>query len=199
MASNKLKLNRKILFQIILILLGILIIFFTYFNNQEQKDTLKQTEKEIGEIEVEDRNISTFENIQYDGIDSNGNKFIINSDYAEFENDKPNIIYMKEMICRFFFKDGTVLRVTSNRGTYDNVSNNMEFEENVKMYYLENRLFSEKASFINSENYLLVEENVVGESPDGNLIADKLDFDLIEKKMKISMYNQDKVNIRLNY
>ncbi len=199
MASNKLKLNRKILFQIILILLGILIIFFTYFNNQEQKDTLKQTEKKIGEIEVEDRNISTFENIQYDGIDSNGNKFIINSDYAEFENDKPNIIYMKEMICRFFFKDGTVLRVTSNRGTYDNVSNNMEFEENVKMYYLENRLFSEKASFINSENYLLVEENVVGESPDGNLIADKLDFDLIEKKMKISMYNQDKVNIRLNY
>jgi len=199
MASNKLKLNRKILFQIILILLGILIIFFTYFNNQEQKDTLKQTEKKIGEIEVEDRNISTFENIQYDGIDSNGNKFIINSDYAEFENDKPNIIYMKEMICRFFFKDGTVLRVTSNRGTYDNISNNMEFEENVKMYYLENRLFSEKASFINSENYLLVEENVVGESPDGNLIADKLDFDLIEKKMKISMYNQDKVNIRLNY
>ena len=199
MASNKLKLNRKILFQIILILLGILIIFFTYFNNQEQKDTLKQTEKEIGEIEVEDRNISTFENIQYDGVDSNGNKFIINSDYAEFENDKPNIIYMKEMICRFFFKDGTVLRVTSNRGTYDNISNNMEFEENVKMYYLENRLFSEKASFINSENYLLVEENVVGESPDGNLIADKLDFDLIEKKMKISMYNQDKVNIRLNY
>ncbi len=199
MASNKLKLNRKILFQIILILLGILIIFFTYFNNQEQKDTLKQTEKKIGEIEVEDRNISTFENIQYDGVDSNGNKFIINSDYAEFENDKPNIIYMKEMICRFFFKDGTVLRVTSNRGTYDNVSNNMEFEENVKMYYLENRLFSEKASFINSENYLLVEENVVGESPDGNLIADKLDFDLIEKKMKISMYNQDKVNIRLNY
>ena len=199
MASNKLKLNRKILFQIILILLGILIIFFTYFNNQEQKDTLKQTEKEIGEIEVEDRNISTFENIQYDGVDSNGNKFIINSDYAEFENDKPNIIYMKEMICRFFFKDGTVLRVTSNRGTYDNISNNMEFEENVKMYYLENRLFSEKASFINSENYLLVEENVVGESPDGNLIADKLDFDLIEKKMKISMYNQDKVNIKLNY
>ena len=199
MASNKLKLNRKILFQIILILLGILIIFFTYFNNQEQKDTLKQTEKKIGEIEVEDRNISTFENIQYDGIDSNGNKFIINSDYAEFKNDKPNIIYMKEMICRFFFKDGTVLRVTSNRGTYDNISNNMEFEENVKMYYLENRLFSEKASFINSENYLLVEENVVGESPDGNLIADKLDFDLIEKKMKISMYNQDKVNIRLNY
>ena len=60
-------------------------------------------------------------------------------------------------------------------------------------------MFSEKASFVNSENYLLVEENVVGESPEGNLVADKLDFDLIEKKMKVSMYNEEKVNIRINY
>jgi len=199
MASNKLKLNRKILFQITLILLGILIIFFTYFHNQEQKKILKQEEKKIDKAEEESRNVSTFENIQYDGIDSNGNKFLINSEYAEFENDKTNIIYMKKMVCRFFFKDGTVLRVTSNRGVYDNITDNMEFEENVKMYYLENRLFSEKASFVNSENYLLVEENVVAESPEGNLVADRLDFDLIEKKMKISMYNEDKVNIKVNY
>lgn len=199
MASNKLKLNRKILFQITLILLGILIIFFTYFHNQEQKKILKQEEKKIDKTEEESRNVSTFENIQYDGIDSNGNKFVINSDYAEFENDKTNIIHMEKMVCRFFFKDGTILKVTSNRGIYDNITNNMEFEENVKMYYLENRLFSEKASFVNSENYLLVEENVVGESPEGNLVADKLDFDLIEKKMKISMYNEEKVNIRINY
>ena len=199
MASNKLKLNRKILFQITLILLGILIIFFTYFHNQEQKKILKQEEKKIDKTEEESRNVSTFENIQYDGIDSNGNKFVINSDYAEFENDKTNIIHMEKMVCRFFFKDGTILKVTSNRGIYDNITNNMEFEENVKMYYLENRLFSEKASFVNSENYLLVEENVVGESPEGNLVADKLDFDLIEKKMKVSMYNEEKVNIRINY
>ena len=75
----------------------------------------------------------------------------------------------------------------------------MEFEENVEMYYLENKLFSDKANFVNSENYLLVEDNVVGESPDGNLLADKIDFDLIEKNMKISMYNKDKVNIKVNY
>ena len=200
MASNKLKLNRKILLQIALILSGILIIFFTYFYNEKQKIVVKETEKKIEKIKQEETgDISSFEDITYDGKDSQGNKFIINSEYAEFENDKTNIIYMKKIICRFFFKDGTILRVTSNKGIYDNIKNDIEFEENVKMYYLENRLFAEKASFINSENYLLVEENVVGESPDGNLVADKLDFDLIEKNMNISMYNQDKVNIKVNY
>ena len=102
------------------------------------------------------------------------------------------------MFCRFFFKDGTILRITSNKGIYDNISNDMEFEENVEMYYLENRLFSEKASFINSENYLIIQDNVVGVAPEGNLVADKLDFDLTTRKLKISMYNQDKVNIKLN-
>jgi len=200
MASNKLKLNRKILLQITLVLLGILIIFFTYFYNQKQKIVVKETEKKIDKIKQEESaDISSFEDIKYDGKDSQGNKFVINSEYAEFENNRANIIYMKKIICRFFFKDGTILRVTSDKGIYDNIKNDIEFEENVKMYYLENRLFSEKASFVNSENYLLVEENVVGESPDGNLVADKLDFDLIEKNMKISMYNQDKVNIKVNY
>ena len=200
MASNKLKLNRKILLQITLVLLGILIIFFTYFYNQKQKIVVKETEKKIEKIKQEESgNISSFEDIIYNGEDSQGNRFTINSEYAEFENDRANIIYMKKIICRFFFKDGTILRVTSDKGIYDNIKNDIEFEENVKMYYLENRLFSEKASFVNSENYLLVEDNVVGESPDGNLLADKIDFDLIEKNMKISMYNKDKVNIKVNY
>ena len=74
----------------------------------------------------------------------------------------------------------------------------MQFEENVKMFYLENKIYSEKATFINSKNYLLVEDKVVGESPQGDLIADKLDFDLNEKKLKISMYDNSNVNLKVN-
>ncbi len=106
---------------------------------------------------------------------------------------------MRKILCRFFFKDGTILKITSDKGIYDNITNDMEFEENVKMYYLENRLFSDRASFVNSENYLLIQDNVVGKGPQGNLVGDKLNIDLIEKKMKISMYNQGKVNIKVNY
>ena len=64
------------------------------------------------------------------------------------------------------------------------------------MYYLENKLFSDKASFVNSENYLVVQGNVVGEGPQGDLVADKVNLDIIDKKMKISMYNESKVNIK---
>ena len=199
MASNKLKLNKKTTIQIILIFLGILIIFFTYFYDKNQKSLSKKIGEKKTEIKKKNREMSTFENIQYEGIDNNGNKFVINSEYAEFKSDKTNIVYMKKMSCRFFFKDETVLKIISDKGVYDTISNDMEFEQSVKMYYLENRLFSEKASFINSKNYLVIQDNVVGEAPEGNLVADKLDFDLAQKKLKISMYNQDKVNIKVNY
>ncbi len=199
MASNKLKLNKKMLSQTILFLLGILIIFFTYFYTDKQK-TVKKTEKEkVAKTNEEIADKSTFENIQYEGVDASGNKFIINSDYAEFENNVPNIIDMRNIVCKFFFKDGTVLRVISDFGVYDNITNDMSFEQNVKMYYLESRLFAEKADFVNSKNYLFVQGNVIAEGLEGDLRADKMNFDLTEKKLRISMYNEDKVNIRVNY
>ncbi|MAV56647.1 MAG: hypothetical protein CMI79_03865 [Candidatus Pelagibacter sp.] len=199
MASNSKRISKKSLLQLTLISLGVIIIFFTYFKkDNEQKLEIIENKKTEVEDDIKE-GLNTFENIEYEGKDANDNKFIINSEYAEFTSEKTNIIYMKKMFCRFFFKDGTILKITSDEGVYNNITNDIEFENNVKMYYLENRLFSEKASFINSENYLLVQDDVVGEGPLGNLAADKVNLDLIDKKMKISMYNESKVNIKVNY
>ncbi len=198
MASNKFKFNKRILSQITLLLLGVIIIFFTYFyaGKDRTKKTVEVQEKEITE-EIQNKN--TFENIKYEGVDASGNQFVINSEYAEFENETPNLIDMKNILCNFYFKDGTVLKITSDFGVYDNLTNDMSFEQNVKMFYLESKLFSEKANFVNSENYLFVEGNVIAEGLEGNLKADKMNFDLTKKKLRISMYNQDKVNIKVNY
>ncbi|MBO6484988.1 MAG: hypothetical protein HVK32_04580, partial [Pelagibacteraceae bacterium] len=89
--------------------------------------------------------------------------------------------------------------IVSNYGIYNNVTDDMEFTENVKMNYLENVLFSEKANFFNVKNELLIEGNVKTKSPEGELQADKLDFNLDSKKLKISMYNDKKVNIKVNF
>ena len=200
MALNKFKINRKLIFQISLVLIGFFIIFFTYFNTDKQKEIVKKNEQEktLEEKKLPE-NTSTFENIQYEGVDKSGNKFIINSEYAEFKNDIPNLINMERILARFFFKDGTILKITSDYGTYDNITNDMEFEQNVKMYYLESTLFAEKADFVNSKNYLFVQGNVVAEGLEGDLRADKMNFDLTEKKLRISMYNENKVNIKVNY
>jgi len=201
MESSKFKLNKTKFIQISLLLLAFLLIFFTYFFNLKKKqpstnlDQIKTIEPDGEKGKV----LNTFLDVQYGGFDKNGNRFVIGSKYANFEIDRPNIIRMEQILCTFYFKDDTNLTIVSNYGIYNNVTDDMEFTENVKMNYLENVLFSEKANFFNVKNELLIEGNVKTKSPEGELQADKLDFNLGSKKLKISMYNDKKVNIKVNF
>jgi len=201
MESSKFKLNKTKFIQISLLLLAFFLIFFTYFFNLKKKqpsanlDQIKTAEPD----EQKEKMVNTFVDVQYGGFDKNGNRFIIGSKYANFEIDKPNIIRMEQILCNFYFKDGTNLTIISDYGVYNNVTDDMEFTKNVKMNYLENVLFSEKANFFNVKNELLIEGNVKTTSPEGKLQADKLNFNLDSKKLKVSMYNDRKVNIKVNF
>ena len=105
----------------------------------------------------------------------------------------------ENVVCIFTFKDKTILTVNSDKGIYNNITNDMKFTENVKMDYLENIIFSDRAAFNNFENQLLVAGNIKGEGPTTNLQADELDFDLNTKDLKISMYSLERVNVKTKF
>ena len=201
MESNKFKLNKTKIIQISLLLLAFFLIFFTYFFSLKKKQPSTNLDK-IKTVETDkqkEKAVNTFVDVQYGGFDKNGNRFVIGSRYANFEIERPEIIRMEQILCNFYFKDGTNLTIISNYGVYNNVTDDMEFTKNVKMNYLENVLFSEKANFFNVKNELLIEGNVKTTSPEGKLQADKLNFNLDSKKLKVSMYNDKKVNIKVNF
>ena len=192
--------NKRKLIQLTLILVGFLIIFFTYFSNLEKKQALKETKKEqIPQEESIEEGINKFENVEYEGIDNSGNRFVIGSRYAQFEKERPEIINMENIKCTFLFKDKTVLTIIADTGAFNNITNDMNFSDNVRMDYLENVLFSDRALFNNYENQLLVAGNIRGSGPQADLEADELDFDLNTKNLKISMYSNERVNIKTKF
>ncbi len=146
MESSKFKLNKTKFIQISLLLLAFLLIFFTYFFNLKKKQPSTNLDqiKTVEPDEQKEKVANTFLDVEYGGFDKNGNRFVIGSKYANFEIDRPNVIRMEQILCTFYFKDGTNLTIVSNYGIYNNVTDDMEFTENVKMNYLENVLFSEK-------------------------------------------------------
>ena len=193
--------NKKKIFQLSLIFIGLIIIFFTYFFNLEKKqpsDIVTETETKLNEEFLEE-GVNRFENVEYKGIDNTGNKFTIGSQFAEFKKEKPELIFMENVECFFTFKDNTVLLISSKKGIYNNISNDMQFSEDVKMDYLENTIFSDRANFNNYENQLLIAGNVRGDGPTTNLKADELDFDLNTKDLKISMYSEERVKIKTKF
>ena len=193
--------NKKKIFQLSLIFIGLIIIFFTYFFNLEKKqpsEVVTETETKENEEFLEE-GVNRFENVEYKGIDNTGNKFTIGSQFAEFKKEKPELIFMENVECFFTFKDNTVLLISSKKGIYNNISNDMQFSEDVKMDYLENTIFSDRANFNNYEIQLLIAGNVRGDGPTTNLKADELDFDLNTKDLKISMYSEERVKIKTKF
>ncbi len=193
------KFRKKNFFQLGLLAIGLLLIFFIYFSNpnKEKKQEVSIDISDIKNENKEDKNLNFFENLEYKGTDNNGNRFVILSEYSDFRQDQPEIINMKNIVCYFYFKDGTVLEIRSGTGVYNNVTLDMSFAKNVNMFYIDNSLFSDRADYSNENNNLSVEGNIKTQSPEGGLVADKLSFDFADKKLKVSMHdNDERVNVK---
>ena len=183
--------------QLCLLIFGLLIIYLTYYDketsntNRADSEPLKKTSSERDDIDV-------FFNIEYTGLDLRGNRYLLKSKEAKLDELKPEIVYMKSVNAIFYFKDNTVLNIWSDKGIYNNKTFDMDFEVNVRAEYLDSKLFAGKASYSNSKNYLSIYENVKINDISGNLIADKLLFDISEQKLDISSFNNGKINANLN-
>ena len=191
--------------QLTLLIIGILVIYTTYYNeksNLDKRIISKKTEEKVKKQQIEENSESgdIFFNVEYTGLDLNGNRYSLNSKEAYLDELKPEIVYMKNVHAIFYFKNDTVLNIWSDRGIYNNKNLDMKFENNVKAKYLESDLTAEKAEYSNSKSYLTIYENVKVDDIRGNLVADKLLFDITKKKLDITSFNDGKINanVKLN-
>ena len=191
--------------QFILLFVGILIIYFTYYNQEYKidKTIISETTREKLKEQVSKENLEgkeKFINIEYTGLDLSGNRYILKSKEAYLDEVSPEIIYMSSVEAIFYFKDDTVLRIWSKKGIYNNKTLDMKFIDDVKAKYLNSNLFAQKADYSNSERYLSIYDNVRIDDIRGNLIADKLLFDIKKQKLNITSFNNGNINanVKLN-
>jgi len=186
--------------QIILFALGILIIFFTYYNREQTSQiiTLENKKKIDNTLTTDESESDIFYNIQYSGIDLSGNRYILNAKEAINNNIDPELVAMKFVEVNFYFKDDTVLNVLSDKGVYNNITLDMLFENNVRAYYEGSELIADKANFSNLNSYLEVSENVTVTDKRGVVAADKLLFDIKKQQLDIISFNNNKINAKID-
>ena len=192
--------NKLRLIQFFLLVTGILIIFFTYFNQTEtdkKKIISKYDEKNI---KLQNDNQSTegdiFYNIEYSGLDLAGNRYILKSKEA-LNKANQALVTMRFVEAVFYFKDGTTLNILSDKGTYNNKTLDMVFEKNVKAEYEGSELFGEKVEYSNNKKYLSISKNVRINDIRGTIVADKLFFDLEKQILDIAAFDNEKINAQI--
>ena len=195
--------KKLILIQLSLFILGLIIAYFTYYNkdkisNREivRENIQKKITEELKKKDLNEEG-NVFYNIEYSGFDLQGNRYVLQSEEAITNNINSELIQMKKIKAIFYFKDDTILYIWSDIGVYNNKTLDMEFEYNVRANYNNSKLFAEKAEYSNSKGFLTITKNVRINSSEGNLMADKLLFDIKNQNLNIASFNNNKINANI--
>ena len=189
MTSRK---KNLILIQLTIFLVASALIYNTYSEKEREVTITTKVEP------VSNSDTNSFVDIEYSGFDLNGNRYLLNAGQAEFKTETPELINMKEVIAIFYLKDDTVLKVTSDEGIYNNITLDMDFEKNVKADYLTRELFSDSLSYSNSSAKLIATGNVRGKSIEkGEFSADNVEYNLTDKNLNLTMFDDKQVNVKI--
>ncbi len=186
--------------QISLILIGVFLIFVTYFYYPYISKTKLITEQPLKDDleKTQDQGESTFfKNVEYKGYYDLNKPFTIKSEEAQILSETPDIIYMKNMHLILYLSDGRIVNITSDQGQYNKLTYDCFFKKNVFANDGETQISAENLDLLATENSVKIYDSVNLNYPEGSLRADNVDYDFETKYFKVSMFNEEDIKIKL--
>jgi len=198
--------KKKIIFQIIIILIifGIsAFVYYKYFKiNKIEIDTNKDilnNNKVKDSIDSDENEINIIENIKYFKKDIYGNEFTLRAEKGKIvQNDSKNVILVN-VYGIINLKDKSKIFIFSKFAKYNSINFDTKFYTGVRATYEDIVVNSENLDLFFKDNYGEMYNNINFSNKDSEIKADKLFFDLANGDIKINMYNSnDKITIIKN-
>ena len=179
-----------------LLFVGVLLILFTYFYPNIVK---KDIEKDLSELPEElEKNTTFFENLQYEGLFNLDKTFIVKSKKAYIDNEEPDIVHMTDMHVILYLKDGRIVNITSDSGKYNKINYDIFFNKNVYATDGETKIYSQYLEMLGNESAVKIYNDVNINYPTGtSLRADKVEYDFETKYLKVSMFDDKRIKMKV--
>jgi len=195
------KTNRKLI-QTFLVSLGFLIIFVTYLLYPKiEKNRLKGSVVENEQPLIKDKDNenqgSKFEELEFRGFYNFDNPFLIASEEAIISPENSNIVYMTNIKITIEMNDGRTVIIVGDKGKYNKATYDCYLENNVIASDGETEILSDNLNLLSSKDSASIYNNVVVNNKNGQLKADKVDYNFESKYYKISMFRDERVKIKL--
>ena len=195
------KTNKKLI-QTFLVSLGFLIIFVTYLLYPKiEKNRLKGSVVENEQPLIKDKDNenqgSKFEELEFRGFYNFDNPFLIASEEAIISPENSNIVYMTNIKITIEMNDGRTVIIVGDNGKYNKATYDCYLENNVIASDGETEILSDNLNLLSSKDSASIYNNVVVNNKNGQLKADKVDYNFESKYYKISMFRDERVKIKL--
>ena len=188
--------NKKIV-QLSLVSIGLFLILTTYFFYPKflKEKAIKDSSAKTEVADSKERN--TFEKVEYKGLYDINRPFNVKAEKAYILTKDPKVVYMTDMHVTLHMDDGRFVTITSDNGSYNKVSYDCFFENNVKAVDGETTIFADNMDLLTTEDSVKVYNNIFLTDNKSSLRADKIYYDFETKYYQISMFNDKKVKIKL--
>ena len=170
-------------------------------NNQSQDVLEKNNETNINDgANVNNENKNIIENLKYVSEDLLGNIYTVTAQSATLKEDKLNEVQLFKVNAEIARENQEIIYIYSETANYNKVNNNTVFKKKVNVKYGNQIIDSKILKLDFKEKLIEILDNVNYLNENTKIKADKVEIDLLDKKLKISMNNQeDKVNIISKY
>ena len=188
---------------LLLLIITSFLFYYQYFSNEEKKIDNKvfkdaTEKKDTKENLNKDKNI--IENLKYISEDLLGNTYILTAQSATLKEDKLNEVQLFEVNAEIARENQEIIYIYSKTANYNKINNNTVFQKEVNVKYGTQIIDSEILDLNFKDNLIEILENVYYVNENTKISADKVEIDLLNKKLKISMIKKkDKVNIIRKY
>ena len=197
--------KKTLQFSLVILLILFSIFFYKKFfseniNSVVKKLDEKKIESDNSNKDVDNKNSNVIETLKYVSQDLAGNTYIINADTAKFEKDKADNVILFKVNAEIIRQNEEIIKIYSEIANYNKKSNDTVFKKAVNINYGDQLIKSEVVKLNFSKNLIEIIENVYYMNNNTEIYADKVELDLLKKKMKISMTNQnDNIQITGKY
>ena len=189
---------------LILLIVSSFLFYYKYFTEDTKKIENNKTENEFekknAEIKLNDGNKNIIENLKYVSEDLLGNTYTVTAQSAALKEDKLNEVQLFEVNAEIAKENQEIIYIYSKTANYNKINNNTVFKKKVNVKYGSQTIDSEILNLNFKDNLIEILNNVKFVNENTKIKADKVEIDLLYKKLKISMINKkDKVNITTKY
>ncbi len=199
--------DKKKVFQyslLVLLFLSSFIFYYKYFTDNDTKVELDKPENTVKkkdlEINQDDTGKNIIENLKYVSEDLLGNTYTVIAQSATLKEDELSEVQLFEVNAEIYRQDQEVIYIYSQTANYNKINNNTVFRKKVNVKYGDQTIDSETLNLNFEDNLIEILDNVYYVNKNTIINADKVEIDLIYKKLKISMLKKnDKVSIISKY
>jgi len=187
---------------LILLIFSSIIFYKKFFSENEKIGEKKIDDKKINNYnsDKKTKNSNVIETLRYISQDLVGNTYIIEADSAKFVKDKTENVILFRVNAEIIRQNDDIIKINSDEAIYNKRNNDTIFKKAVSIEYGDQLVKSEVVKLNFSKNLIEIIENVHYMNRNTKIYADKVELDLLKKKMKISMVNQnDNIQITGKY